>query len=290
MKMPQLTDRALDEATATVSAEHEGPMARLGQPVGWSGSHEEAETLPSGSLGAGPARINGESKKVNGNLFGDVLLDNSVVEDELDGYRRALPLKWLVDRIAAFVLLAPALPLMLLIALVIRLENTGPVLFSQTRLGWRGSRFQALKFRTMYVDAERRLANILETDQDARAEYETFRKLRDDPRLTRVGRFLRRYSLDELPQLINVLRGEMSVVGPRPYMPRELPAMGSATTIILSGMPGLTGLWQVSGRNSLSFEQRLSLDMQYVRRYSVVLDASILLRTLNVVWTGEGAF
>ena len=265
-------------------------MARLRQPGGRSDLQGEVEPLSPEPLAAGAARVNGVSANMNGNLFGEALLDDSVVGDELDAYRRALPLKWIVDRVAAFVLLGPALPLMLLIALVIRLENTGPVLFSQTRLGWRGSRFQALKFRTMYVDAERRLANILETDQSARAEYETFRKLRDDPRLTRVGRFLRRYSLDELPQLINVLRGEMSVVGPRPYMPRELPAMGSATTIILSGMPGLTGLWQVSGRNSLSFEQRLSLDMQYVRRYSVALDVSILLRTLNVVVTGEGAF
>lgn len=204
-------------------------------------------------------------------------------------YLRLLPARRLADRMAALALLPVAAPLMACIALAIRVENTGSVLFPQERLGYGGSRFRALKFRTMHVDADRQLERLLESDTAARIEYETYRKLRRDPRLTRVGRLLRRYSLDEIPQILNILAGDMSFVGPRPYLPRELATMGDSAKVILNAVPGLTGLWQVSGRNALSFKRRLELDVAYVESYSIGLDLRILLRTFRVVWTGYGA-
>lgn len=152
-----------------------------------------------------------------------------------------------------------------------------------------GRIFTVLKFRTMYADADRKLDRILATDPERRREYERYHKLEDDPRVTPVGRFLRRYSLDELPQVFNVLRGEMSLVGPRAYMPTELPQMNGLSWAVLQVPPGITGLWQVSGRNALSFDQRLDLDVHYVQNWSVWLDLYLLARTVPTVLSGEGA-
>src|SRR5690606_29732910 len=141
-----------------------------------------------------------------------------------------------------------------------------------------------------YTDASSRLQDILSRDEALRKEYQTFRKLRHDPRVTRIGALLRRYSLDELPQLWNVLRGEMSLVGPRAYLFEELEIMGDMEPIILQNPPGITGLWQVSGRNHLSFEERVNLDVHYVHNWNFWLDAYILARSVPVVLRGEGAY
>nr|WP_245526776.1 undecaprenyl-phosphate galactose phosphotransferase WbaP [Marinithermus hydrothermalis] len=182
------------------------------------------------------------------------------------------------------------LPLMLLIALFIKLDSPGPVFYLQDRLGKDGRRFKAIKFRTMYGDGEKRLAELLAQNPELRAEYELYHKLRNDPRVTRFGRVLRKLSLDELPQLWNVLKGEMSLVGPRAYLPRELPKMSGAEGAILKVMPGITGIWQVSGRNEVTFRERLNMDMYYVRNWSVWLDLYILARTVWVVLFGKGAY
>jgi lipopolysaccharide/colanic/teichoic acid biosynthesis glycosyltransferase len=141
----------------------------------------------------------------------------------------------------------------------------------------------------MHVNADAILADLLAEDPALRREYERFHKLQNDPRVTRIGRVLRRYSLDELPQLFNVLLGDMSLVGPRAYMPKELPKMKNLASIVLQTPPGITGLWQVSGRNALSFERRVDLDVHYFKNWSPWLDLYLLIRTVPVVLSGEGA-
>jgi lipopolysaccharide/colanic/teichoic acid biosynthesis glycosyltransferase len=181
------------------------------------------------------------------------------------------------------------LPLLFLIAILIKFDSKGGVFFRQRRLGQDGVRFGALKFRTMFLDADRRLAEILRDDPERRAEYEAFHKLTNDPRVTRVGRFLRKYSLDELPQLWNVLVGEMSLVGPRPYLEAEIPDMNQKEAIILRVKPGITGIWQVTWRNESTFEQRVQLDVEYVRNWSPWFDIYVLARTVPVVLGGTGS-
>jgi Undecaprenyl-phosphate galactose phosphotransferase WbaP len=180
-------------------------------------------------------------------------------------------------------------PLFLAIAALIKLDSRGPVLFRQERMGMDGRCFTVLKFRTMYTDAESKLQDILDEDPERRHQYETYHKLEDDPRVTRVGKWLRPLSLDELPQLWNVLRGEMSLVGPRAYMPGELPKMNGLSRSVLQCPPGLTGLWQVSGRNNLDFTTRVDLDVHYMQNWTVWLDLYILIRTIPVVLSGHGA-
>lgn len=194
-----------------------------------------------------------------------------------------------VNRIAAAFALLALSPLFLYIAYRIRKDSAGPVLFKQPRLGLNGREFEIIKFRSMYLDAEERLQHILDADPVLRAEFEIFHKLRDDPRVTPVGRLLRRWSLDELPQLINVVRGEMNLVGPRAYLPAERSRMKDSYSVILSRKPGLTGLWQVSGRNDLSFCERVKLEQWYVENRTPGLDASIILKTFGVIVAGKGA-
>jgi lipopolysaccharide/colanic/teichoic acid biosynthesis glycosyltransferase len=190
---------------------------------------------------------------------------------------------------AAALLAALAVPLGL-IALLVRADG-GPALFAHRRVGRGGVPFRCLKFRTMVPDAEARLAALLEADPAARAEWEATRKLRHDPRITRIGRFLRASSLDELPQLINVLRGEMSLVGPRPVPEAELAACyGAAAEHYKAVRPGITGLWQVSGRNDTSYADRVALDVAYVTRPSLREDLRILLRTPAAVLFRRGAY
>src|SRR5262249_55666757 len=146
-------------------------------------------------------------------------------------------------------------PFAMVICSGVRLESAGPVIYGRVRVGKGGRCFRCLKFRSMYQDADSRLANLLETDYELRRQYQCHHKLRADPRIARVGRILRRYSLDELPQLWNVLKGDMSIIGPRPYDPGEIPAMEGKQRIIQMARPGLTGLWQVSGRANTSFSE-----------------------------------
>jgi exopolysaccharide biosynthesis polyprenyl glycosylphosphotransferase len=181
------------------------------------------------------------------------------------------------------------LPIVLFIALLIKLDSRGPILYWQERVGRDGTRFRAGKFRSMYGDGEERLKHVLESDPRLKAEYEEFHKLSFDPRVTRVGRLLRKFSLDELPQIWSVIHGDMSLVGPRPYLEREIPDMMHQESIILRAMPGMTGLWQVGDRNSTGFAERLRTDVHYVRNWSVWLDLYILAKTFGVVVAGTGS-
>ena len=191
---------------------------------------------------------------------------------------------------AALALLVFCAPLMLVIALAIKLQDGGPVLFRHTRCGRDGRSFGLWKFRTMRLDAAERLSCLLEDDPEAEAEWVRTRKLRRDPRVTRLGRLLRKSSLDELPQLVNILAGQMSVVGPRPVMADELAGYGASRAAYEAVRPGVTGLWQVSGRNDLGFDARVALDAAYVRDWSLARDAVILARTVPVVLTARGAY
>lgn len=182
------------------------------------------------------------------------------------------------------------LPFIGLIALLIKLDSPGPIFYSQIRIGQNGEHFKAWKFRTMVRNADYALKDYLEKHPELQEAWQRDHKLRYDPRVTRIGRFLRRTSLDELPQLWNILRGEMSLVGPRPIVDEEIPRYGDKFPLYTKVIPGLTGLWQVSGRNNITYEERVSLDAYYVRNWSVWLDIYILLRTVWVVLTGEGAY
>jgi Undecaprenyl-phosphate galactose phosphotransferase WbaP len=176
-----------------------------------------------------------------------------------------------------------------IISIVIRITSPGPAIHKQQRIGKNSIPFMCYKFRTMYCDAEQRLNKILSSDPEAKKEWETYWKLKNDPRVTPLGNFLRRTSLDELPQIFNVLKGEMSIVGPRPYLPREWGSLKEYSEIIHSVPPGITGLWQVSGRSNSTYEQRLSLDSWYVRNWNLWIDIVILFRTVYVVLKKEGA-
>ena len=181
-------------------------------------------------------------------------------------------LKRALDILGAGALLLLAAPAFALLALLIRADG-GPAFYAHERVGRGGRRFGCLKFRSMVTDSQARLAALLDADPAARAEWEATRKLKDDPRVTRTGRFLRATSLDELPQLINVLRGEMSLVGPRPVVAAELAAhYGAAAEYYLSVRPGITGLWQISGRSETSYDTRVALDTQYATNPSIWTD------------------
>ena len=187
------------------------------------------------------------------------------------------------DVVFASAVLGLGSPLFLLLALLVKLSSPGPVFYVQKRVG-RGYRgFGCIKFRTMRPDADAALAQVLERSPELRAEFDRDFKLKNDPRITPIGRFLRRSSLDELPQFLNVLRGEMSVVGPRPIVSKEISRYGDYMDEVLAVRPGLTGLWQVSGRNNLSYPKRVRLDLAYARGRSFLLDLAIILRTFGVL-------
>lgn len=179
----------------------------------------------------------------------------------------------------------------LILAIVVRMRmHGGPILFRHRRVGLGGKVFQCLKFRTMVPDAERILRDLLAQDPQARAEWEHDHKLQNDPRITRLGRFLRKTSLDELPQLWNVLRGEMSLVGPRPIVREEMLRYGRYLPSYLASKPGITGLWQVTGRNDTGYRRRVALDTYYVRKQTLLMDLQILFKTVKVVISGRGAY
>jgi undecaprenyl-phosphate galactose phosphotransferase len=193
------------------------------------------------------------------------------------------------NQLGALVLLLLLGPLMLLVAWLTWRRDGVPVFFAHYRVGRDGKLFRCLKFRTMFRNAEQMLADLLRDDPVASAEWTKDQKLTNDPRITPVGHFLRRTSLDELPQLFNVLRGEMSLVGPRPITVAELTRYGRVRWHYLSVRPGMTGLWQVSGRNNTSYEERVALDRRYVEQRSLWLDLRILVRTVSVVVARDGA-
>jgi exopolysaccharide production protein ExoY len=181
-------------------------------------------------------------------------------------------------------------PLLIAIAALIFVQDGGPVVFAHRRIGRDGRHFRCLKFRSMAVDAEERLAELLARDPQARDEWERDHKLRNDPRVTRLGAFLRKSSLDELPQLVNVLKGEMSLVGPRPIVDAEAPKYGRRFRHYCAVKPGITGLWQVSGRNDTSYRARVAMDCVYAARRNALLDARILLATVPAVLLTRGSY
>ena len=198
--------------------------------------------------------------------------------------------KRLLDLFLLLITLPISLPIMLTLAALIKLTSTGPVFFRQARIGEGGHVFFAYKFRTMRPDAAELLEKYLRDHPELRRQWEDDHKLKDDPRITTIGRFLRKVSLDELPQLLNVLKGEMSLVGPRPIVKAEVERYGASFELYASVLPGITGLWQVSGRNDVSYEERIGFDEFYVRNWSLWLDLYILLRTIRVVICREGAY
>lgn len=198
-------------------------------------------------------------------------------------------LKRVVDLLGALILAIVFSPLMALIVLMVR-RNGGSVIYKHRRVGRDGRMFDCLKFRTMVLNADEVLLGLLERDPALRAEWIRDHKLRDDPRITRLGRFLRRTSLDELPQIWNVVRGEMSLVGPRPVVREELLRYGRNVGAYLAAKPGITGLWQVTGRNDTDYRRRVVLDAYYVCNHNLLLDGYILFKTVGVVLRGNGAY
>lgn len=198
------------------------------------------------------------------------------------------PCKRLFDVVTSITLLVLLLPLLTVIAFVVSLDG-GTIFFTQDRLGFKGQHFKMWKFRSMIPNADAKLLQMLEQDEAQREYWEVWRKLPNDPRTTAVGTWLRRLSLDELPQLWNVLKGEMSMVGPRPILPNEVALWGERLSDYQQVRPGITGLWQVSGRSRLSYEERITLDLIYIDGRGAWLDTKILVRTVGVVVAIHGA-
>lgn len=198
--------------------------------------------------------------------------------------------KQVFDRLIAAASLLALSPLLIMLAVFIRVKDPGPVLFAHRRIGKGGKAFYCLKFRTMTVNADPILARHLAEHPEAAQEWRETQKLRNDPRVTPLGAMLRRTSLDELPQLINILKGEMSLVGPRPIVMDEVSHYGSAIRDYMAVRPGLTGLWQVSGRSDVGYRERVMLDQQYVRQRNFWVDLGIILRTVSVVLRRQGSY
>jgi exopolysaccharide production protein ExoY len=198
--------------------------------------------------------------------------------------------KRLFDVVFCSLILLLTLPLFLIVAVILKVTDPGPVIYKQVRVGFWGRRFTCFKFRTMVVDSENVLRALLDDDPGARAEWEQNQKLIKDPRVTPVGQFLRESSLDELPQLINVLRGEMSLIGPRPIVPSEIARYGDRLSSYASARPGLTGAWQISGRSDCGYDKRVELDANYVSNWRFSTDLLILLRTLGAVIDRKGSY
>ena len=197
--------------------------------------------------------------------------------------------KRVMDILLSLAGLVLALPLMVLIAVLIKLSDGGTILFAHKRIGLGGKTFNCFKFRTMVMDANERLLDLLENDPAAQFEWTTTQKLKKDPRVTWLGNFLRRSSLDELPQLFNILRGEMSLVGPRPIVNSEIPKYGPFYSNYASVRPGLTGLWQVSGRSDTEYHERVEMDRDYTENWSVANDVAIVAKTVPALLFSRGA-
>lgn len=199
-------------------------------------------------------------------------------------------LKRAFDIACGSALLLAFLPLMFFVALTIFSFERGPIVFGHDRIGYNGRKFRCLKFRSMVTNAAEVLEDHLSRNPAARAEWEASQKLRDDPRITPLGRFLRATSLDELPQLLNVIRGDMSLVGPRPIVQAEVVRYGGNIEAYTCARPGITGLWQVSGRSDVDYERRVMLDARYVNSWSLLGDVLIMLRTIIVVFSRSGSY
>jgi len=198
--------------------------------------------------------------------------------------------KRLFDLVFSIALLPFVIPVIAIVAIAVKATSPGPVFYRHLRIGRRNKPFHLWKFRTMLQESDHIFWTHVTQSPEARREWLCYRKLKRDPRVTRIGAFLRRSNLDELPQLLNVLRGEMSIVGPRPIVDEELKLYGPGRALYAAVLPGITGLWQVSGRGCLPYEQRVALDVEYVSTWSLVRDLEVLTKTVNAVWTCRGAY
>mgnify|MGYP000760496382 FL=1 len=199
-------------------------------------------------------------------------------------------IKLIFDLIVGLLICIPVIPIIIACAIWVRLDSKGPIFYNAKRIGKNGKEFTCYKFRSMYTNADELLAQYLAENLVAKKEWDEFQKLHDfDPRVTKAGKIMRKTSLDELPQILNVLKGEMSLVGPRPYLPREKEMMGHFYNIIISTVPGITGYWQVNGRSDVTFEGRLKMDDWYIRNWSVWIDIVLLFKTIKAVFFGKGA-
>lgn len=204
---------------------------------------------------------------------------------------RHIPIKRFFDILFSLLALVLCAPLFLIIALAVRFSSPGKVIYYQKRIGRGGKPFHCYKFRTMYPDADKRLIELLESDPSLKAEWKKTCKLKNDPRVTPIGSFLRKTSLDEFPQFMNVLKGDLSVVGPRPVVQVEvMEHLGPKAAKILSIRPGLTGLWQISGRNDISYEKRIQLDEHYIDHHSLLLDIKLIIKTIPAMIFSRGAY
>jgi len=198
--------------------------------------------------------------------------------------------KRILDLILSIAVLPIILILIVIVAVIVRFSSPGPIFYRHQRIGMGEKSFGLWKFRTMLHKSDHIFWNYLAQNADARREWLCYRKLKHDPRITKIGAFLRKTNLDELPQIVNVLLGQMSLVGPRPIVEEELKRYGAGETLYAAVLPGITGLWQVSGRGCLPYEKRVALDVEYVSTWSFTRDLVVLTRTLNAIWTGRGAF
>ena len=212
---------------------------------------------------------------------------NNIKDTKNIGYRL---IKRIVDIIGGLVGIIFLIPITMVLYIVnlFSKENKGPLFFEQLRIGKNGKEFRFYKYRSMVMHADEKLWKYLNSNPEAKEEYKKYKKLKNDPRITKIGKFLRKTSLDEFPQFINVLKGDISLVGPRPYLYREKEDMGKNFDTIITVKPGLTGYWQVNGRNDVDFEERTRMDVEYIKDRSLWLDFKILLKTVLKVFTKKG--
>ena len=227
------------------------------------------------------------------NNIDDVLIstDFVVVKERslIDKKKVYMTVKRTYDLVISGMALIVLAPIMLFICLLIKIDSKGPAILVQERIGENGKIFKMYKYRSMVVGADKLLDKYLKENEEARKEYKKYKKLQNDPRVTKIGKIIRKTSIDELPQLINVFVGNMSLVGPRPYLPREKEDMKNLYNDIVKSKPGITGIWQVSGRNDISFDKRLEMDYTYNSDKSTMYDIKILLKTFKKVLEKEGA-
>ncbi len=228
--------------------------------------------------------------EINQTRYNDKLLITTEIikkTEEITIYRYIKRFIDIIGSIVGILILIPMI-IVLWIANFISKDN-GPIFYTQNRIGKDGKYFKLYKFRSMVVGADEKLAKYLAENEEARKEYRKYKKLKDDPRVTPIGKFIRKTSIDEFPQFINVLKGEMSLIGPRPYLPREKEDMKEAYYYIVTCKPGLTGLWQVSGRSDVDFENRLKLDLEYIEKESFSYDTKLFFKTLVNTVKKDGA-
>ena len=229
----------------------------------------------------------------------DIVIDNNetllkqsqqYIPEKVDNLLSQKILKRLIDILGGIIGIIALVPLTIIVAIAnLICKDNGPIFYSQYRMGKNGKLFKMYKYRSMVVGADEKLKKYLEENENARKEYKKYKKLKHDPRVTKVGEFIRKTSLDEFPQFINVLKGDMSLVGPRPYLEREKEDMNGYYKYITTCKPGLTGLWQISGRSNVDFATRIDLDMQYYYNHSLKGDVKILFKTAMKLVKREGA-